>query len=279
MISLEREARSDWRIRWYVLIGLTVGLGALFKYNFAIVAASFIVAALSIPAYRPLLLDRKILVSVSIAGMMVLPHAAWMVQHSDLVSEKTVSTLTSGESPLWLANVAKGLFAMVVSLIACCGMAVALFALFFVRKRSSDERTVQLDHHATCLLLQRFLLAVFVVLMMIVLSGHAVEFKNRWFQPFICLLPAYLTLAFAPLVLARRRTMNVSLGVTVVTMLVILATVMARPVSSRFRGKYSWLNIPYREASQMLQAVARTAAADHRCQEYACRGQHEGAVS
>jgi 4-amino-4-deoxy-L-arabinose transferase-like glycosyltransferase len=254
VISLAKESRSERRIWWYLLVGFAVGLGALFKYNFAIVVAGFAVAALSVPAYRVLLLDRRILISIVVAATMVVPHVFWMVQHSDLVSEKTITTLTDGESPKWLENVATGFLAMGSSLVACCGMAVALFFLLFVRKGEAEERDVPIDCDATRLLLQRFFLAVLAVLLIIVLTGHAVEFKNRWFQPFICLLPAYLVLAFAPSVLSRRRAMNVSAAMTAATLLVILAAVVVRPVSKSYRGKYSWLNIPYGQACDVIQA-------------------------
>jgi hypothetical protein len=199
------------------------------------------------------------LASVLIASGMVLPHAWWMLNHRSLVSSKTVATLTTGQSEVWAQNVGNGLLAMTVSLVACCLLTVCVFFVMFVRKQDINVPISSMavrapDWDATRLLLQRFLLTVLAVLMLIVLSGQAVEFKNRWFQPFICLLPAYLALAFAPSVLARRRAMNVSAVATMGLMLVILVAVAGRPMMGRYRGRYTWLNIPYGDASKLIQS-------------------------
>ena len=257
VISLAQAARANPRasgsLRWYALIGLAVGLGTLFKYNFAIVVVGFVVAALSIPGYRPLLLNRRTLVSVLIAGGMIFPHARWMIEHPDLVTSKTVTTLTSGQSDYWASNVARGMTAMGVSLLNCCALTVCVFFGFFVRKQVASVDSLHNDWVTTRQLIERFLLTVMIVLLLIVLSGHAVEFKNRWFQPFLCLLPAYLVLSFAPSVLDRRRAMNLSAAMTIGLMLVVFLGVIVRPMTGRYRSKYSWLNIPYAEAADLIR--------------------------
>ena len=108
VVSLLKESRSVGAWRWYTLIGIAVGLGALFKYNYAIVTFALVVAAVSVPSYRRLLFDRRILISIGIAAVMVLPHVWWMLNHPGLASEKTVSTLTSGQTEYWVGNVGKG---------------------------------------------------------------------------------------------------------------------------------------------------------------------------
>ncbi len=141
-----------------------------------------------------------------------------------------------------------------ISLISCCAMTVCVFFGFFVRKQvaSVDPRTS--DWAPSRQLIERFLLTVLAVLLLIVLSGNAVEFRNRWFQPFLCLLPAYLVLVFAPSVLVRRRAMNVSTAMTMGLMLVVLIAVIGRPISGGVLGRYCLLNIPYSEASRLIRA-------------------------
>jgi hypothetical protein len=95
------------------------------------------------------------------------------------------------------------------------------------------------------LLIERFLIVVVAILFMLVLSGHAIEFKNRWFQPFVCLLPAYLVLRFGGHVLARPRMQNLAQIMTVAIMFVLLGAMTARPLAGQWRGKYCWLNMPY----------------------------------
>ena len=147
---------------------------------------------------------------------------------------------------------------MTISLVSCCAFTVFVFFVMFVRRQdtsiqSSNTDLDQADWSDTRLLLERFLLTVLAVLLLIVLSGHAVEFKNRWFQPLICLFPGYLALTFAPYVLRRPRAMNVSVVTTLALMLVILIAVVARPVTGGYRGKYSWLNVPYGDAAKLIR--------------------------
>jgi 4-amino-4-deoxy-L-arabinose transferase-like glycosyltransferase len=240
-------------LRWYVLLGLAVGMGLTFKYNYAIVMLGFLAAGISIPRYRQTLLDRRIGWSLAIAAALVLPHFIWMTQHFELASAKTVSTLTEGESSSWIVNVVSGLCSMGLAIAACCLGSIALFVVFFVRNPHVSEGTGSGAIRDTSLLLKRFLLTVLVVLLMIVLSGRAVEFKTRWFQPLIFLVPAYLTLAFAPSVLRRTRAMHWSATLTIALMFVILAAVIVRPLASRHRGEYTWLNIPYAEAFSQIE--------------------------
>lgn len=108
------------------------------------------------------------------------------------------------------------------------------------------------------LLLQRFLIVVVAILFMLVLSGHAIEFKNRWFQPFICLLPAYLVLRFGGHVLARPRMQNLAQIMTVAIMLVLLGAMLVRPLAGQWRGKYCWLNMPYDQLAIEIQKQLET---------------------
>ena len=90
------------------------------------------------------------------------------------------------------------------------------------------------------------------------LSGHAIEFKNRWFQPFVCLLPAYLVLRFGGHVLARPRMQNLALVMTGAIMLVLLGAMAVRPLAGQWRGKYCWLNMPYDQLATEIQNQLKT---------------------
>lgn len=252
VISLSKESRRAAAYGWYVLIGIAVGLGALFKYNFAIVAVALVVAAASVPRYRRLLVDRRILISIAIAAAMVLPHAWWMLQHPGLASEKTITTLTSGQTDFWMGNVLQGLLTITISLVTCCAGPAVVFWMAFVPRGTSFRMLRSQGWEPTGQLLERFLLTVVVILLAIVLSGHAVEFENRWFQPFVFLVPAWLTLVFAPSVLARHRVVDVSARASLAVMGVILIAVLVRPMVARFRGEYLRLNAPYANATQRM---------------------------
>ncbi len=228
----------------YACLGLIVAAGILFKYNFGIVVVGFILAALTIKEYRPLVLNNRMLLSVAIAAMMLTPHLLWVLDHSMIASRKTVQTLTGDRSEFWFDNMWLGSQAFLISAFACCGLTLFVFMVLYVRKNNSIPESTAKTRSAM-LLIERFLLVVLTILFMLVLSGHAIEFKNRWFQPFVCLLPAYLVLRFGGHVLVRPRTQNLAQVMTVAIMLVLLCAMMVRPLAGQWRGKYCWLNMPY----------------------------------
>ncbi|HEX4342393.1 MAG TPA: glycosyltransferase family 39 protein, partial [Verrucomicrobiae bacterium] len=69
----------------YLLLGICIGLGFLAKYNFVIVAGSLIMAGLTLPEYRRAILNPRILLTLIVAVLLVLPNVLWMLNHRDLL--------------------------------------------------------------------------------------------------------------------------------------------------------------------------------------------------
>ena len=236
----------------YVCLGVIVAAGIMFKYNFGIVVVGFVIAALTIKDYRPLLLNSKMLLSVITAAAILTPHVLWVLDHSAIASRKTVQTLTGDRSDLWSENLWLGSQAFIVSTIACCGLTVLVFMTLYVRN-SNHVVGPNRKTRSAMLLVERFLLVVVAILLAMVLSGHAVEFKNRWLQPFVCMLPAYLVLRFGGHVLAKPRTQVLAQVMTVAIMMLLLCAMMARPLTGEWRGKYCWLNMPYDQLAEQIK--------------------------
>lgn len=255
MMGKHADKRPSWG--WYVLLGFTVGLGALFKYNFAIVVFATVLAALSVPRFRSAVLDARLTVSVAIALLMVLPHAMWMMQHFAIASTKTIDSLSHGRTDWWLSNVGQGAGSLIATVLACCIGPIVLFASAFGKTTFSvrQERNVGDLGAATTQLFERFLIAVAVVLGLMVFSGKAVDFENRWFQPFIFLVPAWLTLNLSRAVMLDFRFQRNLLRIASVIMLVILSAIIFRPVAASYRGKYSRLNIPYPGVAEAIRSM------------------------
>lgn len=241
----------------YVSLGLIVAAGIMFKYNFGIVVVAFVIAALTIKEYRPLLLNSRMVLSVVTATAILAPHVLWVLDHSLIASRKTVQTLTGDRSESWFDNMWLGSQAFVISAVGCCGLTLAVFMVLYVRKNNPLAEPTR-KTHAAMLLLERFFIVVVAILFMLVLSGHAIEFKNRWFQPFVCLLPAYLVLRFGGHVLARPRMQNLAQIMTVAIMLVLLGAMLVRPLAGQWRGKYCWLNMPYDQLAIEIQKQLET---------------------
>ncbi len=77
---LRLEKRGD--LASYVIFGVITGLGLIAKYNYLLFVIALIVAAMTAPGLRARLGDRRILLSLAIAGAIALPPLAWFINHS-----------------------------------------------------------------------------------------------------------------------------------------------------------------------------------------------------
>ena len=245
------------KTRWYLLLGLAVGVGALFKYNFSIVVVATLAASLTVPVFRTAVMDRRLSLSVLIAAALVFPHVWWMLDHFALASTKTMNALTDGRTDSWGMNAGRGVVSIAASFLACAAGPFFLFVFGFGARLFRKLTTEQDDHLSplgvsTRYLLERFLGVVVLILVAMTLTGRAVDFENRWFQPFIFLVPAWLTLVFSTLVLNDERFHRNVTRTCAVIMLVILFAVVIRPLSASYRGKYTRLNLPYPGAASAM---------------------------
>ncbi|TWT84008.1 Dolichyl-phosphate-mannose-protein mannosyltransferase [Planctomycetes bacterium CA13] len=249
VVSLEKSHRTAW----YAAIGMVTAFGIMSKYNFAIVVLAVAIAALSVPNYRQRLFSPRILWTIIVAGSLIAPHGYWIANHHGLASKKTVSTLAGSRTSSWFDNVIEGLDALASSAFACCVLTVFVFIVAYrasiirwiqnrnrIRKESSHDSIRQ-----TTLFVERFLIVVAFILLMIVLSGHAIEFKNRWLQPFVALLPAYLVLRFRNFASEDHAGMNRVALTSFLLMATVLIAVSSRPLLSSYRHKHILLNVPF----------------------------------
>jgi 4-amino-4-deoxy-L-arabinose transferase-like glycosyltransferase len=91
------------RILKYVLFGLCCGLGFLSKYNFSLWILGLLIAACSMREFRPVLRNPRILVSVLVCVLIVLPNALWIANHPDKAF-RTMTKLALNEDAPWLTT-------------------------------------------------------------------------------------------------------------------------------------------------------------------------------
>ncbi len=257
--------RSNW---CYLAVGLAAAFGMMSKYNFAMTIVAVVLASLTLPNYRKCLLDWRLLIGVLLAAAIVVPHAYWMIQHPGLVSEKTVTQFTEQQTASWFTNVRLGFAALFSVILGCCAASLAIFTICFYKSllpgrkklapaasRYHDDGAIQQE---TALLLERFLMIIGVMLIVVVMTGSAVEFMNRWLQPFIVVIPAYLTLRFLSVPRIDERAANRLVFVCGTLMVLFTVALVMRPISAGWRERFSWLNMPYRVlADEVRQQIGR----------------------
>jgi 4-amino-4-deoxy-L-arabinose transferase-like glycosyltransferase len=180
-------ARLQYSNHWlnYAWLGLALGLGFLSKYNFALVAAAFLAAALTIPSLRRGMLDYRILVTIAIATLLILPNLLWLFNHrASLVGILNQKLHGAGVDHQY--GRVRGLATLFTNIGLILLPAGALFAI----GRTQLERRHDLtDSHR---LLGRFFIAAIALLFGLILLGGASRFHERWLQPFTLLVPLFV---------------------------------------------------------------------------------------
>ncbi|MDX6805191.1 glycosyltransferase family 39 protein [Terrihabitans rhizophilus] len=175
--------------RWldYVALGLCLGLGALSKYNFGIGALAMIVAAGTVRELRPRVLSWRMLASLAIAALVILPHALWVSGHLEDALARTHKFQAKSEAAYTLAPS----LAVLSGSLQYAVLPLALFAICLGIARlwpptpsvSARQRTP----------LQSFALRIIPVGLAMLAIGAIpagiTEFKDRWMSPLLFLLP------------------------------------------------------------------------------------------
>lgn len=281
--------RPSWT--GYAMIGLAAGFGMLSKYNFALVIVGVLAAAVSIPRYRDRLFDRRFALTVTLAIGLVTPHAIWLIDHLRLASSKTLATMGERADGGWLADVAAGSLALISCLVGCLALTLFLFWLFrFGDRKGWFDRRESPPRNATTVpvgrrhfpgpppstdklptdptwtdqvelgrLLGRTLAVILGLLLLMILSGHATEFKNRWLQPFVVLVPAFLVVSWPTL--SRRYVRSRMIVSGYVVMATVLVAIVLRPILSDDGTEPNQLNIDFRQLAEQIRESPRVVVA------------------
>ncbi len=189
-----------------LLFGLTLGLGALSKYNFLIYVAALLLAAALLPQLRRRVYGARGLIALALAVAINLPYLLWWMtgDHSlfDLTA-KVVSADAAGGAGDWFARRWQGLVSLLLAIVDFPLPFVVVFAILF--PEAILRRTAAPDPDG----LRRYFALHMVfglgLMLLAVLVFGASSFKSRWFHPILMLLPLYLFARLDPAALPWRR--------------------------------------------------------------------------
>lgn len=172
---------------YFLLFGLSSGVGLLAKYNFVLVIIALGSVALLIPTYRKAFYKKPLLLSMFIAFCMVLPHFLWFLSHLDVATNRTVERMNAGHTNSVLMNLGKGSGDLLLSIVAFLSPFWLFFILFFrkgfVWKISTETRAL-IGYGAV----------IFALLFVMVALSGTTHIKERWLQPYLVLVPLFLFL-------------------------------------------------------------------------------------
>ncbi len=210
------------RGRWpdFLLFGLTLGLGALSKYNFLIYAASALAAAAVVPEMRRRLFGLKLLAALALGAAVAAPYWIWAMTagHSLFgLTSKVVATESAGDLADWIGGRLEGLLRLALAALEfpfpfLIVLAVLLPELLLRRATAADPYGLRR------FLAWQILFAMGVMLVAVLVFG-ASQFKARWFHPILMALPFFLFSRFQAADLPRRRVKLFIAAAAAVTLL------------------------------------------------------------
>lgn len=172
----------------YALFGLLLGLGLLAKYSFALYAAALALAALGLPRYRAVLLDRRIALALILALLVVTPHGLWAWERLDAL-QGALGGIGQHNAPAGYGpRVASGLTSLASALLQFLFPLWLILLAFYPRA----FRPLQAALPEPLRLAGRTIAISIGLLAAVVLLGGPVEIKPRWMHVVMLLAPLYL---------------------------------------------------------------------------------------
>ncbi len=264
LIRLE-TAPTTGRYAW---LGLALAAGTLSKLTYLVFAAALGLAALTLAPYRRRLADRRVIVTVAVAAVLVLPYAHWLATHEGDLGQLYLRQLGAGSAHPFAAALA-GLGAVLRALAYYAApIGLVFLALFpeIYRPRSTEVQGRRLDgsssgrgrsEEAAGRLVERTLLAGLGLLVAGALLNILGQLKFRWAIPLFFLLPLYAWWRLDRLGVdgARRRRLRAYAGVLAIAAGLMVTGILLQVHLGARLGVPSRLNTPYDAVATAVAAA------------------------
>ena len=240
----------------YLVAGIGIGFGLLAKYNFAILPAAALIAALSDARLRPRIFDRRLALTAAVALVLTLPHLFWLKDNLHFATARTLEKMTASDNASYPMQVAMGVGSLGLAIIGFAGLTMAVFAAVF----GKSLRAAFTAHSEWTRLLERMMLVFVIGILLLIVFGGAAGIKDRWLVPMLFILPLYLCLKIEAAGVVTDRAFRRFLPVVAVIMVGVPAALYGSVAAARFTGHYERLNRPYATMLETLRQQAEPAA-------------------
>ncbi len=224
----------------YPLLGLAAGLALLSKWNAAIFLASLLAAALSLPSWRPVFADRRMLIAVAVAAAVVLPHAWWAARggFDAAVQREAVERLGLADGSPWLGGRLRDLGHVALTAVAFAAPLAAAAAWSRRAGAPIPEPPGAADG-------RRFLERLAAAQVGLVLGGTLLlgvgNHRARWLLPLFFFLPLLAAMRLRPGPSGARRFAIASALALLLAAVAVFGWVLVLPLA----GRWTRYNVPY----------------------------------
>lgn len=227
----------------YLMLGLVLGLGFLSKYNFTLHVAALLVSLATLPEGRRVLLDKRMVLTLVLAGVIYAPHGIWMIEHhAQLASglEKLGQAKRHDLLPLWKLGLSIAAYITPMLIIAGLLLRVGLNRADFPPTTTASR------------LLGRYFLVLLGIVLIAIWFIDVDRMRTRWLFPFMVLFPVWLftRIPVSYMTLLRSR---IYLGLVGSSAIVILALMLLRVPGAAWTQKPTDLNRPFTELAEKLR--------------------------
>ncbi|API52449.1 hypothetical protein BMW22_13235 [Rhizobium leguminosarum] len=240
----------------YLIAGIGIGFGLLAKYNFAILPAAALIAALSDARLRPRIFDWRLVLTAVVALIITLPHLFWLKDNLDFATARTLEKMTASGDASYLMQVSMGVSSLALATISFAALTVAVFAIVF----GKGLRPALASGSEWTRLLERMMLVFLAGILLLIVFGGAAGIKDRWLVPMLFILPLYFCLKIEAAGVTTDRAFRRFIPILAVIMISVPATLYGSVATARFTGHYERLNRPYAAMLEILRKQAEPAA-------------------
>lgn len=193
LMWLALKMRDGAGIADYLGLGAILGLGALTKYNFPVIAATLAAAGLFDPRLRRAMFDRRIVLAAAVALLLFLPHWLWMKYGPHNMRGAFTGALQVGWKGGYWSGAAAGLISIARSSFDFLAPGAVLWALLFWRALAPGIPAPAAERD-TRALLDRWLLFGYAVMAAFVLFAGATTIKYHYMIMALTPAPVWLFL-------------------------------------------------------------------------------------
>lgn len=163
----------------YALLGFVVGIGVLSKYNYVLFLVAFGLALFFDIGVRQIVFNKKMLLSIVLAGLLLAPHTYWLLGPDGYLTELRESIVLKTESKTGTSLYGVGpLFSLMVTFLKLMVPLLALLALAYVLKRVNFGKG-KMDW------LMKFWLVQLSVLLLFFIVFNVQKVEERWLLPLL----------------------------------------------------------------------------------------------
>jgi 4-amino-4-deoxy-L-arabinose transferase-like glycosyltransferase len=173
-----------------LLLGASLALGLLSKYNFGIFILSLVIVVIWHPEYRLKLRNPGLWVGLLLGFFLIIPHGLWLLEHWTEVRRSVSADMVPGNQPYYrklingLNDLIEDSFTLIIPLI--------LIVLVFIWRTAKFKNILPISFGCKGFLPAQVILIQFLTLLGLVFTGLLSDINVRWLQPVWIMLPFVL---------------------------------------------------------------------------------------